>query len=388
VREFKILHICTDEKFIDGMIDIFESVFPKRNKFLIIGNKNKKLTHVKNKNIVIGGTKYLYCGGAKRDVSSVNIKIIHYLTDVAAFIALKAPSNVKIIWSGWGADYYRLMQKVDYESVLPKTRKLSRYGKSKAKPIGSIKSWFINYINKLAMKNSVNDLIERADYFSSPIPTEYQLVKRDLKGFKAKPIQINYGGIEKGLPGCEKSRVKKNIFIGNSATATNNHIEIFEILKNIIMSDVKIVVPLSYGSLEYKEKILAIGYEYFGKQFQPLTGFLPLIEYQEILEECHFVVMNHIRQQGLGNVLMALHAGKKVFLRKESVIYGYLLSIGMEINSVDDINSDSLATFIDDSIVSNNRAIIEKYWSENVIKNNVEKIEAVVFGKGQADEKL
>ena len=47
------------------------------------------------------------------------------------------------------------------------------------------------------------------------------------------------------------TRDKKSIIIGNSATETNCHMEIFEMLKGKDWTNVEIYCPLSYGDIEY-----------------------------------------------------------------------------------------------------------------------------------------
>jgi len=389
--KIKILHVCTDEKFIDGTIDLFESVFPGGNKFLIFGSRNQPLKYVRSKKVIIGDSKYIYFGGMKRDVSRVDVIIIHFLTEMAAYLALQAPKKTKIIWSGWGADYYRLMPEFSYKAILPDTRRLilDQKKESQGKSRCSIKSKIVLGVNRFFMKNSLVDVIRRVDYFSSPVPMEYDIVKKNIPGFYAKYIQLNYSSLSSNLNNNVTRQDAKNILVGNSATPTNNHLEIFILLKKVVKKDVKIIVPLSYGDLEYREKVLKIGNEMFGDNFQPLVGFLVLSDYLKILEGCQYVVMNHIRQQGRGNILMALYAGKKVFLRKESIIYEHLISIGIELKTIDEMDADSLCNATAPLVVNKNRAVIKHYWSDEVVMGNVRRIQDLLDDKkGRGYEKI
>jgi len=375
----KILHVCTDDKFIDGMIDLFEFVYPNQNRFLIFGSKKRPLRYVKNKNIIMGDTRYLYLGGMRQDIKNIDVIIIHYLTEISAYLALQASPDVKIIWSGWGADYYRLMPEFNYKSVLPETRCLIENDEHKPLPSISFKSKIISLVNRVKIQGSIVKIIKRIDYFSSPVPLEYYIVKDNIPEFSAKYLQLNYSSTKTNLKNSRTNVNAKNILVGNSATPTNNHIEVFKLLKNIIPEDVKILVPLSYGNEAYREKIIKIGYEMFADQFQPLVGFLPLDDYQKKLADCSVVIMNHIRQQGRGNVLMSLYAGKKVFLRKESVVYQHLTSLGVNLFNIDMLNSKELNIKLDEVEVLNNQAIIEKNWSDEVVINNVKKIQDLIL---------
>lgn len=44
--KLRILHLCTDEKFIDRAINIFELAYPKQN-FLCVYDKGLPVTHIK-----------------------------------------------------------------------------------------------------------------------------------------------------------------------------------------------------------------------------------------------------------------------------------------------------------------------------------------------------
>ena len=107
--------------------------------------------------------------------------------------------------------------------------------------------------------------------------------------------------------------------------------EAIEILKKLDLKNNNIVTPLSYGNKEYANQIEEIGKQEIGKRFMPLTEFLPLNEYQKILQSCGIVIMNHYRQQAVGNVLNALYLGAKVYLSNNNTLYHYLRRIGCHV---------------------------------------------------------
>ena len=107
------------------------------------------------------------------------------------------------------------------------------------------------------------EIIERIDYFAPVLEYEYELVRKALS-FRNFPeyIYFNYGSLEKHLIKSfnQKNVNGDNILVGNSATDTNNHIEIFDLLNTLVLGDsTKIICPLSYGNETYKKNIIHIG---------------------------------------------------------------------------------------------------------------------------------
>lgn len=83
-----------------------------------------------------------------------------------------------------------------------------------------------------------------------------------------------------------------------------------------------IYMPLSYGDIPpYREEIIQLGKKYFGNNFHPIVDFISLSEYQQLINNCGVVWMNHIRQQAAGNILAALYMGKAVILHPASNLY-------------------------------------------------------------------
>ena len=61
---------------------------------------------------------------------------------------------------------------------------------------------------------------------------------------------------------------------------------------------------------------------------------MPLHEYNQYIQSCSIVVMNHYRQQAVGNVLTMLWMGAKVYLDKRNTLYHYLKRINVTVFEV------------------------------------------------------
>ena len=138
----------------------------------------------------------------------------------------------------------------------------------------------------------------------------------------------------------ERSTEKSNkIVIGNSATESNQHLDIFEKIKHLDVSSVKLYCPLSYGDIHYRDKVIEKGKELFGNSFYPITEYMEYEEYIRFLNSCDVGIYNNNRQQALGNISLMLNLGKKVYVPKSIQTYykqfGYKLYLTRDIKSED-----------------------------------------------------
>jgi hypothetical protein len=77
------------------------------------------------------------------------------------------------------------------------------------------------------------------------------------------------------------------------------------------------------------------------------VDFMPLHDYNNYLEQCGIVIMNHYRQQAVGNVLTMLWMGAKVYLDERNSLYHYLKRIGVYVFSIQkDLHEDNPDLFL------------------------------------------
>lgn len=158
-----------------------------------------------------------------------------------------------------------------------------------------------------------------------------------------------------------------NILIGNSADPSNFHLEIIEILSRFCNESIKIFCPLSYYSDDiYIKKVIQLGKYYFADKFIPLTHIMSPLDYSTFLADIDVGIMNHRRQQALGNILPLLFLGKKVFLRSDISTYGFLIIEGCNVFDLESISNSSFEEFIfmSKEFKLNNSSLIEKITSD------------------------
>ncbi len=160
-----------------------------------------------------------------------------------------------------------------------------------------------------------------------------------------------------------------NILVGSSNDSSNNHLEILDWLKNIDSQNLTIYSPLSYGgTLEYKEKIKAAGFQFFNERFIPLENFMNYQEYQNFLKKIHWAVFNHKRQEAMGVTLSLLGNGKVVYLYPHTTAFQSFKERGFVV--------------FDNTLIQNknniyayhntypNKELLEKYYSLTTLKNS------------------
>lgn len=168
---------------------------------------------------------------------------------------------------------------------------------------------------------ALQNAMRRAEYTSFLLgSTERNAIAPDLK--VEDEFRFTYANdmvaspLQPGLP--------DHILLGNSATPTNQHWEALLTLKESNFELTSILMPLSYGDEEYANWISSKAQALFGSVVTCLRDFLPLEEYQQHIGQCGMVVMNHTRQQALGNIYWALNSGNRVLLNPGGLNYQHL----------------------------------------------------------------
>lgn len=374
-RIASILHVASDEKFIDGAHYVFEEAFPGCNNFIIPKSSfNRKFVYVRNLN----NTEVLPFnrGLIKKLVGRTrkyDIVFLHGINELNSTFFVASEEKGKLVGILWGAEFYNdenFPGKVLLGDLTSKI-KLST-------PSGSQNNIFKSVLRKLLFQdiNFNPDVVRQAasglNYFCVPYQEEFDyFADRKIIDQNCKYIPFTYYPLEFILKGNEKIKTNgNNILVGNSANYTNNHLEVFRILNKVGVEGRKIIVPLSYGDLKYGEFICSEGFRLLRGDFVPLRDFIPLGEYTKRLQSCGITIMNHYRQQAIGNIIMMLWLGSKVYLSSSSTLYHYLKRIGIKVFSIDqDLvpESPDALNKLSEGDANHNRIILKEEFSERVV---------------------
>lgn len=374
----KIIHIASDEKFIDAAIYIFEKAFPGRNLFIIPKSSfNRKLIYVKeHENIeIVPNNRFLLKYLLER-IPGYECVVLHSLNEFNSTLFISSSEQEKFVGIFWGAELYT-------KEVFPDKEFLGKYTSSinlpkKTTVSERIRAKLITLLrqDQALVKGSIKQAASKLMYFAVPYEEEFNFFQNSkiIPGY-SKFIPFTYYPLEFILKGNEGVHINGNdILIGNSANYTNNHLEVFSEIHKIGIGNRKIILPLSYGDTQYGDHIHSKGVSIFGSDFIPLMHFMPLEQYILTLQRCGIVIMNHFRQQAIGNIVMMIWMGAKVYLNESNSFYHYLKRIGVIVFSIDsDLHkgNERVFTNLEESDAMENRRKITVAFSETTVVRNL-----------------
>ncbi|MCM1132934.1 MAG: TDP-N-acetylfucosamine:lipid II N-acetylfucosaminyltransferase [Ruminococcus flavefaciens] len=210
------------------------------------------------------------------------------------------------------------------------------YSHKKANP-----SFTDRLFEKMKMK-----IAPKFPYISTFSDGDWALVQ-EWYGAKGKNLKVSYP-----LAGCNKELVNElqsvqksddsiHIVIGNSATATNQHIEALDWLARFKDENIRIHLPLNYGLGDYKayaKKVTDYAVKIFGEEkVVPLTEKLSGEEYLRYLNCMDVGLFNNNRQQAMGNITQAVLCGAKVYIRKDTNMWEHYRKLGCNLYDIEEI---------------------------------------------------
>ncbi|AFJ01905.1 4-alpha-L-fucosyltransferase (Fuc4NAc transferase) [Methylophaga frappieri] len=341
------LHIIHNDKFIPQFIDFMKSEYDDFEQHIFyIFDREEHYPLPGYSNIIFGsrfGTIGKYTKLRQHIISSDKV-IIHFLASMKVILFLNIHTSYlkKICWVLWGIDLYRREQ-----------------GKRNFK-------WYVReFLRKRVFKN--------LGAVTTTVPGDFLLAK---KWYDTRAVYIENLMYPSHVNRDIKARItsdatRLNIQIGNSASPTNNHKEIIDKLSKEVAKDFRVYCPLSYGNETYKAEIIEYGYSKLGEKFVPMTEFMSFDEYTIYLNGIDIAIMNHDRQQAMGNIIALLGMGKKLYIRSDITPWSYFQAKGVTL-------FDSLANIelkpIEHETASQNIARVAYFFTRERLKKNWDEV--------------
>lgn len=360
-----IVHVVTSASFINFIASVFEEVAPGDNTFAVVNVAPDKIHVPETARVESFSNSRESMEALSALIAKSRVAIFHSVTPGIAKTLASAPSSVLRVWSGWGGDYYGCAFDPDAGVLGASTRRLLN---STVRPTfyASRVVFAVRYGRRLRAA------AHAADVFSAPVPADLEVFRSRFSGFSGRYSQLNYVSVEDTIASEVTQPLGLDILVGNSAAPANNHVEVFELLSRQDLSGRRVVVPLSYGNPFYAARVLRAGQEMLGGHFVPITEFLPLEAYNELLAQCGIVIMGSHRQMALGNILRAVWQGAQVVLDHRNPIFGYLRERGASAMLLEDIAAEGLPTeALSAKQVAANHAFLDEYWSRSAVIRNV-----------------
>lgn len=315
MKDFKLLHVIDDEKFIPFCKETF-AIESFNNHYCSSENFEHMLT-----------VKY-------------DVVVIHGMNYTKAEVLLRLNNLPKIVWFMWGADAFCLGNFYN-KFLLPSTKQLRIKLAFKEK---------ISFGLKTVIKTIKPTLIDRKEYYKKIInafskidlivpvvPGDYELL---IKAYplKATMHHLNYINPLFKQKNSIPSK-QNNILIGNSASFTSNHLDVIKKMGEIELGQRKVIIPLNYGNKDYGDHIAAYANKKIPDNVECLRDILPFEEYQKKISTCGIVIMNHLRQQAMGNIVQGLMNGSHIYLNSKSTAYQYLKKENFIVSDISEISN-------------------------------------------------
>lgn len=336
-----ILHIIVNDKFTRGYIDfMLNNMKQWEHRFVVVGQPG--IIEGSDRIVNIPSYKFICRYRIKRLIEEAEKVVVSwaYSAYVLYFLLNKTVWN-KVYFQFWGGDFYDVYR--ERKGCIQEIKK--HYNKKaylRAKGLIFLVEGEQRYFKQMTG-------IEN-DFFVAPMPADGQ-----MDSILEKFWDNN----------SEKSEGKLKVVVGNSATETNCHKEILQKLSECEF-ELEVFCPLSYGNMEYRDEVIDFGYKVLGEQFIPLTDYMTMDEYFEVLAKCDVGVFNNDRQQGLGNIYALLYLGKKVFIRQDTSMWRALYDQGYKVFDIKEINVKMIREF---GYLSENDKINNHIISRKRIRN-------------------
>lgn len=322
----KNLHITNTDKFIQPFIEFIDTYFnPEFHTFAVILDKDDKrfkesfqnVQYINNNYNMLRLVKILYKYDRIYLHGLFNMKVI-------LILFLQPWLLKKCSWIIWGADLYR-------------------YQRSNT----TLKSKVYEHMRKRVIKN-MGQLLPLVE-------GDYYLAKK-WYGVRGQYKIARYNNMERNNYGtylADRTKFKEpskeciNIHIGNSATPSNNHIEILNDLERYKEQNIRIYCPLVYGDSDYAYEIKKYGKSIFCEKFIVIDKMMDIQSYLTHLNAMDIGIFNNNRQQGLGNISPLLLFGKKVYLNNRTTMWDFYKQDNFHIYSFNAIKEKEFNDFVE-----------------------------------------
>lgn len=339
---------------------LFERLSPGQHLFVVFSRK-KGFKYVSLADNVISMADFL----KRRGTMTFDKIIIHFLNlRKIRFIQKCALGNIPVYWIIWGADLYnKLLEPKGFEMCFRSDASCSFRNICAA-----LHAPFKNLSRRCRARKIMRFVRERVNYLvTDTTENDYEVFARYYPEVKRIPWRdFFYYPIDEilGEELMEGEVDGNNILLGNSGSLTNNHEYAFQYLKNLNLGDRKLIVPLSYsGSKRYKKTVMEKGKLLFGPAFYPLIDFLPLDRYNRLMKGAAVAVYAHWRQEAIGNIIIALYLGAKVFIAGRSPVYAWAKGHGLIVSELERINQAELDTPLTPQEREHNRTLLASLYN-------------------------
>lgn len=303
----------------------------------------------------------------KEIINSAEVVFAHFLNRDIAKLVLNHKKEIPFVWFSWGADIYDL-GRFNHDFLLQKTRKL--YYRYSLTTLTGFKSFIKRKLGAISdlipPNNSVLKAAHLADFVVPIVKSDFERLKTKYP-IKAELFELNYlNSLFVDPPDADIPYTRNNILVGNSASFTNNHIEVIDKLTQFDLRNSKVIMPLSYGNKKYAEYVTNYSKNALPNNIEILTERYPFSEYLKFYTGSKSVIMNHQRQQAVGNIIFALMFETSLFLNPVANHYKDFKERGFHILDINDFHPD-LELTTDQK--KENKYLLNKWFGKDILRS-------------------
>ena len=364
-----ILHLLTDEKFSDYVVEQFSAKEMCSDFILVSDTLKMTYFHYIDKVRVINYAHQRELNQLLNLISQYDAVIFHGLFEPwQEWLLRQRPTDVKVAWCVWGGEIYSRPDLINF-FLSPITKVIARYRQITHKVDNT--PYMIP-----------RDLFKEIDYCLTCVDEEYLYCKNLLKA-NFKHLWYTYYSLSEMIGSLMTSRCEgNNIWLGNSATIENNHFDALLKLKRVGIGNRKIIAPLSYGYPWARNACIRVGRFLFGNRFHPLADYLPREEYNRMMLSCAVMIQAHLREQAHGNIVTGLWLGMRVYLSENGMEYNHFKRIGCKVYSIEtDLKHDNpkvLEPLSKEDVAHNRKVLLSVYGLDHIDVMNREIVKELV----------
>lgn len=366
-------HFLIDHWFADDFIKSAEKIVPGVNTYVLTFDAPSK--HVKSQlgiSIPYGSSQM---DSLLRAITSRDRVYVHWFHESVMELVEKLTPDVPLYLIFWGGDFFisgprkffnENHDKLTKAYLIKRERETKQANKNGL--ILVLKKRISSYVTLQKQVDIRRKFLKRLNYFCHWNKLDFDQVE-SFYGGHAKFIHFYYGGVLDFVPNQldVTQTVQCTIWLGNSDTATNNHLDALEVLTKFRDEKMQIICPLSYGFGDYGDMVDAEGKRIFDEKWKPIRKHVPLEHYITLQNQADVVVMYHNRSQASGNIMAFIKMGKKVYLKKQSTLFRLLRNFGIEVFEADNIPKEDFDHFsapLSEQVKKTNSELISKLFSE------------------------
>lgn len=351
------LHIVPDNTFINSFYDNLQELGLLSGNKIIVRTNNKTLSSVK-RDLSFSSLNSRSFKEYVGDTLQYKKVFVHYFTPLL-YRWVAQHKFKELNWAVWGGDLYNLGS-LDHMCYEPLTE-MNYVNKdfSLKKILYDTKVWITQEPFRKNAYSKINNILTWMQH-------EYQFAVQQLDvrpghQFFFYENQFPYERLD-SIRETPADTKEISLIIGNSASPTNNHLDIVQFLEtNKVKAN--LFIPVSYGDSGYISFLRKnLRYSYGNLEF--VDRFMPFEEYLKFISTVDALVMNTIRPQGYGNILMMLYMDKPVYFNKKNISLPDLTQNGINWRSIEELPALSKGN----NRLSNKAAVVKLMSHERLLK--------------------